>query len=198
MYVDLDKLRVKETTTAKAHLADAASVCSLQVFFASLHADPEIEYPYCCGEYAREPISGWLLCDERALMVSFCSSVARSGFADQDGVGAGKGTSINVPLAKNTSWAEYQPQLERCLAAMQTHGVKALVISLGLDTLADDPECAPLAGFRLRNADYVEMGRMIRGLGVPVLFVQEGGYLLPAVGVAVRHVLVGHIQGDKQ
>lgn len=138
------------------------------MFFASLHADPEIEYPYCCG------------------------------FADQDGVGGGKGTSINVPLAKGTTWREYKPELQRCLAAMQQHGVRALVVSLGLDTLADDPECAPLAGFRLTNRDYAEMGDLIRALGVPVLFVQEGGYLLPAVGEAVRHVLVGEIKSDRQ
>ena len=131
------------------------------VFFASLHADPEIEYPYCCG------------------------------FADQVGEGAGQGTTINVPLPKDTTWAEYKPELARVLAAMKAFGAEALVVSLGVDTIAADPEAAPLAGFKLFQPDYDEMGAMIRGLGVPTLIVQEGGYKLDEVAGAVTAVLIG-------
>lgn len=138
------------------------------VFFSSLHADPEIEYPYCCG------------------------------FADQTGDGAGKGSTLNVPLPKNTDWAHYKPELAKVLARIAEWGAKALVVSLGVDTLADDPEAAPLAGFQLRRPDYTEMGEMIRALGVPTIVVQEGGYNLECAGEAVRRFLVGDIKADKQ
>lgn len=131
------------------------------VFFCSLHADPEIEYPYCCG------------------------------FADQTGEGAGAGSTLNIPMAKGTDWAAYKVQLSRALDAIRSFGAKALVVSLGVDTLGADPECAPLAGFKLSAAtgDYAEMGRMVRALGLPTITVQEGGYLLSEVAQAVTQFL---------
>jgi acetoin utilization deacetylase AcuC-like enzyme len=137
-----------------------------QVLFASLHASPDIEYPYCCG------------------------------YSDQAGEGEGEGSTINVPLGKGTNWATYLPELARVLERVKTFGAKALVVSLGVDTLAGDPECAPLAGFDLHAPDYDAMGGMIRALGIPTIVVQEGGYLLPQAGETVRHFLVGATKDD--
>lgn len=71
------------------------------VFFASLHADPSIEFPYTCG------------------------------FSDQTGEGLGLGLKLNVPLPKGTTWKEYKPQLQRCVDEMKKFGAEALVVSLG-------------------------------------------------------------------
>ncbi len=142
----------------------------------------------------------------RALVFSFCYCCCQPdieypycfGWADQTGEGAAKGTKFNVPLPKNTDWSTYKPELARILDAIQAFGAKAIVVSLGVDTLANDPECAPLAGFQLHAPDYDEMGSMVRALGLPTLWVQEGGYLLDKAGETVRHVLVGKIKGDEQ
>jgi acetoin utilization deacetylase AcuC-like enzyme len=61
----------------------------------------------------------------------------------------------------------------------------ALVVSLGLDTLAGDPVAFPTAAFSLKAGDFAEMGRLVlcdaRLARVPKVFFQEGGYLLEDV-----------------
>ena len=67
-------------------------------------------------------------------------------------------------------------------------GCSALVVSLGVDAAADDPE-SPL----LVTADgYREAGRVLGGLGLPTVAVQEGGYHLPSLGGLVAAYLEGH------
>jgi acetoin utilization deacetylase AcuC-like enzyme len=131
------------------------------VFFSSIHADPLISYPYTVG------------------------------FADQTGAGAGAGSTLNVCLGQNTSWKEYAPALEQVLTAVKNFGARALVVSLGVDTLLGDPEAAPLGGFALHGSDYDAMGSMIRAAGLPTIWVQEGGYKLDEAGDVVRHILLG-------
>ena len=66
-------------------------------------------------------------------------------------------------------------------------GAAALVVPLGVDAAAVDPE-SPLdvspPGFR-------EAGRIVGRLGVPTMFVQEGGYDLATIGELVRETLLG-------
>ena len=61
---------------------------------------------------------------------------------------------------------------------------------MGVDTVANDPECSPLGGFGLCSGEYVEMGRMIREMGLPTVYVQEGGYKLDEVAVLVRNIVL--------
>ncbi len=57
-----------------------------------------------------------------------------------------------------------------------------------MDAAADDPE-SPL----LVTADgYREAGRVLGGLGLPTVAVQEGGYHLPSLGGLVAAYLDGH------
>jgi acetoin utilization deacetylase AcuC-like enzyme len=51
-------------------------------------------------------------------------------------------------------------------------------VALGLDTFAGDP----MTRFGIETGDYLEMGRDIRSLGIPVLTVLEGGYAVDAIG----------------
>ena len=59
-----------------------------------------------------------------------------------------------------------------------------------MDTVKDDPECSPLGGFGLMADEYVEMGQMIRAMGLPTVFVQEGGYKLDEVAALVRNIVL--------
>jgi acetoin utilization deacetylase AcuC-like enzyme len=63
----------------------------------------------------------------------------------------------------------------------------ALVVALGVDTFEGDP----IAGFRLRSADYLRVGAAIAALGLPTVFVMEGGYAVAEIGVNVANVLEG-------
>jgi hypothetical protein len=63
----------------------------------------------------------------------------------------------------------------------------AVVVSLGVDTFEHDP----ISSFKLRGGDHVEIGRRLRRLAAPVLFVFEGGYATDAVGANTVAVLLG-------
>lgn len=79
------------------------------VFFVSLHGDPETEYP-------------WFL-----------------GYADERGAGRGEGHTLNLPLPAGSGWDEYRPALCTALDAIRHYAPEALVVSLGVDTFVADP-----------------------------------------------------------
>jgi acetoin utilization deacetylase AcuC-like enzyme len=68
---------------------------------------------------------------------------------------------------------------------------EALIISLGVDTVAQDT----VGDFHLTFDGFERLGRALRELAVPVLFVQEGGYSLTRIGQAVAAVLNGFAAG---
>ena len=69
-------------------------------------------------------------------------------------------------------------------------GADALVVSLGLDAAATDPE-SPL---RVTEAGYHEAGRRIAALA-PAVLVQEGGYDLASLGGLAVAALTGAAAG---
>jgi len=75
----------------------------------SLHADPDLEYPYFLG------------------------------YADEPGEGKGHGFNINYPLPFGTDWESYKPALDDALQQIQGFAPDVLVVALGLDTFSGDP-----------------------------------------------------------
>ena len=63
----------------------------------------------------------------------------------------------------------------------------ALMRVLGVDTYRGDP----ISRFRLESADYPPIGARIRSLGLPTLFVMEGGYAVDEIGINAVGVLTG-------
>jgi acetoin utilization deacetylase AcuC-like enzyme len=64
---------------------------------------------------------------------------------------------------------------------------EALVVSLGVDAWTADPEGPLLVG-----ADgFSVAGEYLAALGVPTVFVQEGGYDLEQLGALVSRALIG-------
>ncbi|MCC2634238.1 MAG: acetylpolyamine amidohydrolase, partial [Ramlibacter sp.] len=125
------------------------------VFFASVHGDPHTEYPYYLG------------------------------YADERGAGAGADCNLNLPLPRGTGVDRWREAMATALQAITRFGAEALVVSLGLDTFADDP----IAGFTLQSADYLRVGNDLGATGLPTLFVFEGGYAVAEVGVNTVNVL---------
>ncbi len=109
------------------------------------------------------------------------------GFADERGRGAGLGTNRNLPLAPETPDDPWLTGLESIVADVAGFGASAVVVSLGVDAAAADPE-SPL---RITHDGYRAAGSLIRQLGVPVVAVQEGGYHLPTLGSLVLATLHG-------
>jgi len=107
------------------------------------------------------------------------------GFADETGTGAGAGATLNVPLAPESGDAAWLAGVEALAEAVSTHGSTALVVSLGVDAAADDPN-SPL---RVTADGYGRAGHLMRDLGLPTVLVQEGGYHLPTLGGLVSAAL---------
>ena len=112
------------------------------------------------------------------------------GFADECGEGAGRGATLNLPLAPGTGDAVWLPAVARLREAAEEFAADAVVISLGVDSAGTDPE-SPLAV----SADgFGEAGALLAGLG-PAVVVQEGGYHLPSLGALVCAFLAGFTGG---
>ncbi|MBV7299674.1 histone deacetylase family protein [Enterovibrio paralichthyis] len=113
------------------------------------------------------------------------------GFDDETGEGKGEGFNLNLPLPQGkTDWSLYRPALETALEKIRSFGADSLVISLGMDTYENDP----ISHFKLKLEDYLQIGTLIGGLGLPTLFVFEGGYAVDDLG----HNTVAVLNGFKQ
>jgi acetoin utilization deacetylase AcuC-like enzyme len=109
------------------------------------------------------------------------------GHADERGRGSGEGANLNLPLPHGTDWHRWSEALETGAQAIAAFAPDALAVSLGVDTYWGDP----ISAFRLDTPDYQSMGRRIRRLGLPTLFVMEGGYAVEAIGINAVGVLTG-------
>lgn len=107
------------------------------------------------------------------------------GIADERGVGAGEGANRNLPLAPGTGDAGWLAAIDE-LAAFGADAA-ALVVALGVDAAAGDPESPLLVG----DEGYREAGRRLGALGLPTVVVQEGGYDLATIGPLVLAFLEG-------
>jgi len=115
------------------------------------------------------------------------------GRADETGAGPGEGFNLNCPLPAGSDWPAWHEAMEICCRRIDAFAPQALVVSLGVDTHRDDPS----GGFKLDSSHYVPMGRRLAELGLPTLFVLEGGYGLEVLGVNVANALAGFEEGAK-
>jgi acetoin utilization deacetylase AcuC-like enzyme len=109
------------------------------------------------------------------------------GFADERGAGEGEGMNVNVPLAPGSGDDVWLAAVDRLVEAARKHRSEALVVPLGVDAGAGDPN-SPL---RVTEAGFREAGRRLGALGLSTVLVQEGGYVLETIGPLVRAVLEG-------
>ena len=109
------------------------------------------------------------------------------GYADETGAGRGEGFNLNLPLAAGSAWDIWGAALETACQRIAAYGAEVIVVSLGVDTYMNDP----ISQFKLDSPDYLTMGRRIAALGVPTLFIMEGGYAVEAIGVNAVNVLEG-------
>ena len=114
-----------------------------------------------------------------------------SGFADEQGEGAGRGYNLNLPLPEQVDGARHREALDRALRRIATHGPATLVVCLGLDTARGDAT----GSWSLTADDFAENGRRVGALGLPTLVVQEGGYRTASLGRNARRFLEGLARG---
>lgn len=121
----------------------------------NIHADPVEEFPYFLGH------------------------------ADEIGSGAGAGHNKNLPLPRGTGAAPWFEALDDATAWVDAHQPDALVVSLGLDTFADDP----ISHFKLQRPDFATLGHRLSEFRIPTVLVMEGGYATEELGHNMVEVL---------
>jgi len=109
------------------------------------------------------------------------------GFAEETGRAAGLGANLNLPLAPGSGDAEWLAAVAHATEAAAAFGADALVVALGVDAAADDPE-SPL---QVTAQGYHRAGAALGALALPTVIVQEGGYHLPTLGALVAETLDG-------
>ncbi len=109
------------------------------------------------------------------------------GHADEGGAAAGLGFNLNLPLPAGTSALKWFDTLEIACQRVAQHQSQALVVSLGLDTFEGDP----ISKFALQTADFLRLGKRLAQIGLPTLFVLEGGYATSELGTNAVNVLEG-------
>ena len=111
-----------------------------------------------------------------------------SGYAAESGAGDGAGLTRNWPLAVRTGLDGYAVALAEALRMIVAFAPDApIVISAGFDTFERDP----IGDLALRTGDYLEIGHLIAGLGMPMIVLQEGGYAIDALGDNAVALLTG-------
>lgn len=109
------------------------------------------------------------------------------GHADEPSAGQGQGFNLNLPLAAGSSSAAWFAALETACRRIAGHRADALVVSLGLDAFEGDP----ISTFLLQSADFSRLGQVLGRLGLPTVFVLEGGYAAAELGVNAVNVVEG-------
>ncbi len=127
------------------------------VLFVSIHGDPDRQFPYYLGT------------------------------ADETGSGAGLGYTVNYPLAAGVTDEDYLQVLRGAVDRIAPYDPECVVVSLGVDTFADDP----LGDFALTEAAFPRIGATIAQLKRPTVFIMEGGYAIEPLGRNIAGVLTG-------
>jgi acetoin utilization deacetylase AcuC-like enzyme len=109
------------------------------------------------------------------------------GHADETGHGDGEGFNVNYPMPAGTPFSKWSAALDDALDRISEFGADAVVVSLGVDTFERDP----ISFFKLVSEDFTKMGGRIESLGLPTLFVMEGGYAVEEIGINTVNVLTG-------
>jgi acetoin utilization deacetylase AcuC-like enzyme len=90
-----------------------------------------------------------------------------------------------------TTFETWNAALDDACEKLLAYAPDVVVVSLGVDTFEKDP----ISQFKLTSGDYPKIGRRIAKLGLPTLFVMEGGYAVDEIGVNAVGVLTGFEEG---
>lgn len=119
-----------------------------------------------------------------------------SGSAQERGIGAGVGATVNVPLAVGCGHTSFLERLDgEVLPALRQARPELLVLSAGFDAWRGDP----LGGLALELDTYAELGLRLgafaRESGLAIVALLEGGYDVEALAALADATLRGIEKG---
>jgi len=109
------------------------------------------------------------------------------GNASERGTGDGEGANHNLPLAPGAGDEEWSSAITTLVDDVREFEADALVVSLGVDGAAADPN----SPFEITADGYAAIGSTLGSLRLPTVLVQEGGYVLDTLGDLVLSTLHG-------
>jgi acetoin utilization deacetylase AcuC-like enzyme len=109
------------------------------------------------------------------------------GYPDEIGSGAGQGCNANYPLPSGADYGLWGAALDDAIRRIDEYRSDLLIVSLGVDAFKSDP----ISFFKLESNDFTDCGRRIGTLGIPTVFLLEGGYAVNEIGINVANVLRG-------
>jgi acetoin utilization deacetylase AcuC-like enzyme len=113
-----------------------------------------------------------------------------TGWIEEQGIGAGRGSTLNVPFPSGTFGAPYRWAMRwLVMPRLEEFQPDWVLVSAGYDA----HEADPLAGIRLREPDYGVMASLLTQVVPPerIVFFLEGGYNLAALTGSVAATLRG-------
>lgn len=110
-----------------------------------------------------------------------------AGFSDETGAGAGVGFNLNLPMPHGSPESVFFEKVEMALAAIQDFQPEVLVFALGFDIYQHDPQ----AQVAVTSEGFHRLGQAVASLGLPTVFVQEGGYHIDDLALNTRQFFTG-------
>lgn len=95
-----------------------------------------------------------------------------SGNANENGTGKWYGKNLNIPLEAWINTNAYLKHLAQSCEFLQKEKVEFLIVCAWFDTYEKDP----ISDFKISLEWFALLGKMIKDLWLPTLFIQEGGY----------------------
>jgi acetoin utilization deacetylase AcuC-like enzyme len=112
-----------------------------------------------------------------------------AGYADETGRGAGEGANLNLPLPAGTGNETWLAAIDQGLAAIAGFAPSVLLVSLGFDAHQGDPT----ANLAVTGEGFRAAGKRLGEIGLPVLLVQEGGYIVEKLAANLTCFLEGFL-----
>lgn len=109
------------------------------------------------------------------------------GYANETGANEGDGYNHNFPLDHLSGDDVFLDALDDALGTIQRFNPQMLFIALGLDA----SEADPLRGLSVTTEGFRKIGARIASIDLPLVWVQEGGYLSPMLADNLSAVLSG-------
>ncbi len=113
-----------------------------------------------------------------------------AGFDDEQGEGAGKGFNLNLPMPHGSSEQVFFDNVQAAIEKVNVFKPEVLVLALGFDVYENDPQTK----VAVTTEGFKRLGKLVAGLNLPTVVVQEGGYHLEAMADNTESFFTGLIK----
>jgi len=106
------------------------------------------------------------------------------------------GSSLKLNNQRQVGPERYLANLKEVLDGFNRKHLDIIIVSLGFDTLKNDPE-ASILGYQMLPVHFKEVGHIFAQRPEQIFFIQEGGYNLNETAKAFDYLMKGFRRGRK-